>query len=467
MIICISVFYDKPFNNKKIVSSNNHTNLVDAEKVFAISEINRIVKNILLSHLEKVWIGGEVSNFVEASSGHWYFSLKDSSAQIRCTMFKGYNTFSSISPKNGDQIEAFGAVSLYEARGDYQINIEQIREKGTGNLFEKFLQLKDKLEKLGLFDEENKLNIPTFPKNIGIITSASGAALRDVLSILNKEQNYNQIIIYPSSVQGKEAADEICSAINKANAHQIVDVLILCRGGGSIEDLWSFNEEKVVQAIAQSRLPIISGVGHETDFTLTDFVADMRAPTPTAAASVIQDRLSKLDEFFEHYLSTLQKNITNLLKNKNQELDYLEKRIVSPKDKLKRSQEFIDSLKKQFITLLRKEFLAAEKEINSLHKRLLAPQEKIKQAEEKIKNYKKALLSNVFRIIKEHQSKINFIDEKLNILNPKNILAKGYSIVYNKTDVVKDSNKVNLNDTLDIQLHSGALLVQVKNNKKH
>jgi len=449
------------------VSSNNHTNLVDAEKVFAISEINRIVKNILLSHLEKVWIGGEVSNFVEASSGHWYFSLKDSSAQIRCTMFKGYNTFSSISPKNGDQIEAFGAVSLYEARGDYQINIEQIREKGTGHLFEKFLQLKDKLEKLGLFDEENKLNIPTFPKNIGIITSASGAALRDVLSILNKEQNYNQIIIYPSSVQGKEAADEICSAINKANAHQIVDVLILCRGGGSIEDLWSFNEEKVVQAIAQSRLPIISGVGHETDFTLTDFVADMRAPTPTAAASVIQDRLSKLDEFFEHYLSTLQKNITNLLKNKNQELDYLEKRIVSPKDKLKRSQEFIDSLKKQFITLLRKEFLAAEKEINSLHKRLLAPQEKIKQAEEKIKNYKKALLSNVFRIIKEHQSKINFIDEKLNILNPKNILAKGYSIVYNKTDVVKDSNKVNLNDTLDIQLHSGALLVQVKNNKKH
>ena len=420
-----------------------------------------------MSHLEKVWIGGEVSNFVEASSGHWYFSLKDSSAQIRCTMFKGYNTFSSISPKNGDQIEAFGAVSLYEARGDYQINIEQIREKGTGNLFEKFLQLKDKLEKLGLFDEENKLNIPTFPKNIGIITSASGAALRDVLSILNKEQNYNQIIIYPSSVQGKEAADEICSAINKANAHQIVDVLILCRGGGSIEDLWSFNEEKVVQAIAQSRLPIISGVGHETDFTLTDFVADMRAPTPTAAASVIQDRLSKLDEFFEHYLSTLQKNITNLLKNKNQELDYLEKRIVSPKDKLKRSQEFIDSLKKQFITLLRKEFLAAEKEINSLHKRLLAPQEKIKQADEKIKNYKKALLSNVFRIIKEHQSKINFIDEKLNILNPKNILAKGYSIVYNKNDVVKDSNKVNLNDTLDIQLHSGALLVQVKNNKKH
>ena len=449
------------------MSSNNHTNLVDAEKVFAISEINRIVKNILLSHLEKVWIGGEVSNFVEASSGHWYFSLKDSSAQIRCTMFKGYNTFSSISPKNGDQIEAFGAISLYEARGDYQINIEQVREKGTGNLFEKFLQLKDKLEKLGLFDEENKLNIPTFPKNIGIITSASGAALRDVLSILNKEQNYNQIIIYPSSVQGKEAADEICSAINKANAHQIVDVLILCRGGGSIEDLWSFNEEKVVQAIAQSRLPIISGVGHETDFTLTDFVADMRAPTPTAAASVIQDRLSKLDEFFEHYLSTLQKNITNLLKNKNQELDYLEKRIVSPKDKLKRSQEFIDSLKKQFITLLRKEFLAAEKEINSLHKRLLAPQEKIKQAEEKIKNYKKALLSNVFRIIKEHQSKINFIDEKLNILNPKNILAKGYSIVYNKTEVVKDSNKVNLNDTLDIQLHSGALLVQVKNNKKH
>jgi len=449
------------------VSSNNHTNLVDAEKVFEISEINRIVKNILLSHLEKVWIGGEVSNFVEASSGHWYFSLKDSSAQIKCTMFKGYNHLSSITPKNGDQIEAFGAISLYEARGDYQINIEQVREKGTGNLFEKFLQLKDKLEKLGLFNEENKLPIPAYPKNIGIITSASGAALRDVLSVLNKQQNYNQIVIYPSAVQGKEAADEISSAISIANAQKMVDVLILCRGGGSIEDLWSFNEEKVVHAIAQSTLPIISGVGHETDFTLTDFVADMRAPTPTAAASVIHEKLNKLDEYFEYYLSNLQKNISNLLKNKNQELDFLEKRMVSPKDKLKRSQEFIDSLRKQFTTILKNQFFNAEKEIDILRKRLLAPQEKIKRAEDKIKNAKKDLYFTTLRSINEQQSKINFIDEKLNILNPKNILAKGYSIVYNESDVVKDSNKVNLNDTLDIQLHSGTLLVQVKNNKKH
>lgn len=449
------------------MSSNNHTNLVDAEKVFEISEINRIVKNILLSHLEKVWIGGEVSNFVEASSGHWYFSLKDSSAQIRCTMFKGYNHLSSITPKNGDQIEAFGAISLYEARGDYQINIEQVREKGTGNLFEKFLQLKDKLEKLGLFNEENKLPIPAYPKNIGIITSASGAALRDVLSVLNKQQNYNQIVIYPSAVQGKEAADEISSAISIANAQKMVDVLILCRGGGSIEDLWSFNEEKVVHAIAQSKLPIISGVGHETDFTLTDFVADMRAPTPTAAASVIHEKLNKLDEYFEYYLSNLQKNISNLLKNKNQELDFLEKRMVSPKDKLIRSQEFIDSLRKQFTTILKNQFFNAEKEIDILRKRLLAPQEKIKRAEDRIKNAKKDLYFTALRSINEQQSKINFIDEKLNILNPKNILAKGYSIVYNGTDVVKDSDKVDLNDILDIQLHSGTLLVQVKNNKKH
>ena len=449
------------------MSSNNHRNLVDAEKVFEISEINRIVKNILLSHLEKVWIGGEVSNFVEASSGHWYFSLKDSSAQIRCTMFKGYNHLSSITPKNGDQIEAFGAISLYEARGDYQINIEQVREKGTGNLFEKFLQLKDKLEKLGLFNEENKLPIPAYPKNIGIITSASGAALRDVLSVLNKQQNYNQIVIYPSSVQGKEAADEICSAISIANAQKMVDVLILCRGGGSIEDLWSFNEEKVVHAIAQSTLPIISGVGHETDFTLTDFVADMRAPTPTAAASVIHENLNKLDEYFEYYLSNLQKNISNLLKNKNQELDFLEKRMVSPKDKLIRSQEFIDSLRKQFTTILKNQFFNAEKEINVLRKRLLAPQEKIKRAEDRIKNAKKDLYLTALRSINAEQSKINFIDEKLNILNPRNILAKGYSIVYNGPEVVKDSNKVDLNDNLDIQLHSGTLLVQVKNNKKH
>jgi exodeoxyribonuclease VII large subunit len=247
----------------------------------------------------------------------------------------------------------------------------------------------------------------------------------------------------------------------------MVDVLILCRGGGSIEDLWSFNEEKVVHAIAQSKLPIISGVGHETDFTLTDFVADMRAPTPTAAASVILENLNKLDEYFEYYLSNLQKNISNLLKNKNQELDFLEKRMVSPKDKLKRSQEFIDSLRKQFTTILKNKFFNAEKEIDILRKRFTSPQEKIQRAEERIKNTEKDLNYTALRRIREQQSKINFIDEKLNILNPRNILAKGYSIVYNGPDVVKDSNKVDLNDNLDIQLHSGTLLVQVKNNKKH
>jgi exodeoxyribonuclease VII large subunit len=217
------------------VIENNENLMIDEEKILKVSEVNRIVKNLLQTKIPKLWISGEISNFVEASSGHWYFTLKDSNAQIRCTMFKGQNSSVTIKPKAGDSIEAFGSVSLYEPRGDYQINLEKIREAGAGNLFEKFLELKMKLEKQGLFDESRKKILPEYPTRVGVITSPSGAALHDVISTLYKNNSPIQTFIYPTAVQGLEAAKKIIKAIEIANERMDVQVLILCRGGGSIE----------------------------------------------------------------------------------------------------------------------------------------------------------------------------------------------------------------------------------------
>ncbi|MEK9940272.1 MAG: exodeoxyribonuclease VII large subunit, partial [Methylotenera sp.] len=257
-----------------------------SNKVMTVSELNRLARSILEQSFPLFWVSGEISNLTRAASGHWYFSLKDSTAQVRCVMFKGRNSYIDFIPREGDKIEARCTVTLYEARGDFQLTVEFIQRAGLGALFEAFEKLKNKLGLEGLFDVANKKPIPAHPKQIGIVTSADAAALRDVLTTLKRRMPNIPVVIYPTPVQGKGAAELIANAIHTANQRAECDVLIICRGGGSIEDLWQFNEEIVARAIAQSNIPTISGVGHETDFTIADFVADMRAATPTAAAEL-------------------------------------------------------------------------------------------------------------------------------------------------------------------------------------
>jgi exodeoxyribonuclease VII large subunit len=255
-----------------------------AREVVTVGQLNRAVAGLLERSFPLLWVSGEISNLTRAASGHWYFSLKDAQASVRAVMFRGRNQHVAFAPANGDRVEVRAQVGLYEARGDFQLNVEQMREAGAGDLFQQFLRLKARLEAEGLFDEGRKRPIPASPARIGVVTSPQAAALRDVLTTLARRAPQVPVVLYPASVQGAQAPGELVRALEAAGARRECDVLLLVRGGGAIEDLWAFNDEALARAIVASPIPVIVGVGHETDFTIADFVADLRAPTPTGAA---------------------------------------------------------------------------------------------------------------------------------------------------------------------------------------
>lgn len=382
-------------------------------KVFSVKEINRLVRELLEQSFPSFWISGEISNFISASSGHWYFSLKDDEAQVRCTMFKNKNMVADWVPKNGEKIEAKCFIGLYEARGEYQLNIELIRHAGTGLLSEAFNQLKEKLLKEGLFETSRKKLIPQFPKSIGVITSPTGAAIEDILITLKRRSPHIPIFIYPSLVQGKEAPLAIVKAIETANIRMECDVLILARGGGSIEDLWAFNEEIVARAIVASKIPTITGVGHETDTTIADFVSDLRAPTPTGAAELVTSHTVELIKTIQVYKNQLNKVMAGVIRELMQKIDYLEKRLISPRQQIQRQKEQIH----QYI-------------------------QRINQS------MKNAMI----------QYRLNIDKLKLNLdhLSPHAVLSRGYSIITNVDgQIVNNANQLKLDDKIRIQLNHG------------
>ena len=391
----------------------------DEPKIFSVSEINRLVKKVLTDSFDSVWIKGEISNFTKASSGHWYFTIKDNTSQVRCTMFRGKNNLVNWDIKDGDLVEIHCDIGLYEARGEYQLNVNKIQKSGLGELFEAFQLLKIKLEKEGLFDEKNKKSIPESIKTIGVISSESGAVIKDIISTINRRNKYINIIIYPTQVQGPASIENIISAIQSANIRNEVDVLIIARGGGSIEDLWSFNNERVVRAIASSNIATISAVGHETDFTIADFIADLRAPTPTAAAEMISRELS----LFIENLTSFQQNILQIMQNKFQEI---------------------------------------YQQIDQYEKRLLSPQEKIKTQNILINNLSKRIQTSMLRYIESCQNKVESLEQSLILLNPNEILSRGYAIAFNeKNKAITNVEKISLNDKIKIKLHSGLVTTSV------
>jgi len=308
----------------------------------SITQLNQLAKNVLQTSIGAVWVQGEISNFMAASSGHWYFSLKDAQAQVRCAMFAGKNRSLGFVPKNGTQVFVRGQVSLYEGRGEFQLIADSMEDQGAGKLRQAFEALKQKLSAEGFFNPERKRSLPVFPKQVGVVTSPTGAAIRDVISVLKRRSPNLPIIIYPTAVQGVEAPPQIVRAIQLANARKECDVLIVGRGGGSVEDLWSFNEEIVSRAIAASEIPIISAVGHEIDFTIADFVADIRAPTPSAAAEmVVLDTESLLSDLNNKALR-LHKRIAHILSDAEMKLDHLKKRLKHPRESLERYAQMVD-----------------------------------------------------------------------------------------------------------------------------
>ena len=318
-----------------------------SDNIYSVSQLNQSVRLMLENQLGQVWLTGEISNFTQPVSGHWYLSLKDENAQVRCAMFRMKNLRVSFRPTNGMQVLVRASVSLYEPRGDYQLIIESMHLAGDGLLMQQFEALKVKLAAEGLFAQNHKKNLPHFSKAVGIVTSQTGAALQDILHILQRRDPSLKVIIYPTAVQGKDAATEITQMIQLANQRQEVDALIVGRGGGSLEDLWCFNEEKVARAIFHSDIPIISAVGHETDVTIADFVADLRAPTPSAAAELVSRNQAELIQQLQYRQQRIEIALDRIFAEKKQQLQHLSLRLQHrhPQSQLRIQQQLITQLR--------------------------------------------------------------------------------------------------------------------------
>ena len=298
-----------------------------SREILSVGDLNRAIAASLEDRFDTVWVSGEISNFKAYDSGHWYFSLKDEEGQIRCVMFRGRNGQVGFMPQSGDLVEVSASLGMYVPRGDIQLTIQTLRRAGMGGLYEAFLKLKAKLTKEGLFDEDRKREIPTHPRSIGIVTSPQAAALKDVLSTLARRAPHIPIVIYPTLVQGPDAPVGIIAALKAAEKEKAVDVILLVRGGGSIEDLWAFNDEQLAYAIAKSPIPVVSGVGHETDFTIADFVSDLRAPTPTGAAELAAPRRDQMLQELDAIMQALLQRINLRIEREAQTLDQLALRL--------------------------------------------------------------------------------------------------------------------------------------------
>lgn len=396
----------------------------ESRKIYKVSEINKIVKNLLEGEFPDIWLEGEISNLTFHSSGHLYFSLKDEEAQINAIMYKWQAGQLEFMPESGMKVIAQGKISVFVKGGRYQIIVFDLKPIGIGALQQAFEQLKRKLEKEGLFDKARKRPIPMLPQKIGIVTSPTGAAIRDILNIIERRFANVHILIHPVRVQGDQAAGEIAEAITYVNEHfPYLDVLIVGRGGGSLEDLWSFNREIVARAIYDSRIPVISAVGHEIDYTIADFVADLRAPTPSAAAELV---------------------VSNKIE--------LEKRILLLTSKIKSSMEHeLDELTSQYRRLVQSRVF-------------LHPEEIYSRFQQDIDYYLERIVSHCTHFFDFQRERLNSLVGKLEVLSPLHILARGYSITYKLpgNEILKSISQVTMKDKVKVKLHRGEIICTVE-----
>ena len=393
-----------------------------SREILSVGDLNRAIAASLEDRFDTVWVSGEISNFKAYDSGHWYFSLKDEEGQIRCVMFRGRNGQVGFMPQSGDLVEVSANLGIYIPRGDIQLTIQTLRRAGMGGLYEAFLKLKSKLAKEGLFDEERKREIPTHPRSIGIITSPQAAALKDVLSTLARRAPHIPIVIYPTLVQGSDAPSGIITALKAAEKENAVDVILLVRGGGSIEDLWAFNDEQLAYAIASSPIPVVSGVGHETDFTIADFVADLRAPTPTGAAELAAPRRDQLLQELDAIMQALRQRINQRIERESQTLDQLAMRLSHALPNPDRMREQIASW-----------------------------QQRLHQAwSVRIENWK--------RNQTHYQS-------QLEMLNPQRTLERGYSVILRDEKAVlqaiRNPQELKTNTSYQVQLAEGQVEIEL------
>lgn len=415
------------------------------QEYIKISELNNYIKSLLdKDHfLNKIYLKGEISNFKNHTRGHFYFTLKDDESRISAIMFQNNATKLTFTPEDGMNVLVSGRISAYPAQGTYQIYVDKMEPDGLGALYIEYEKLKKKLASLGLFDKEHKIPIPKYPEKIGVITASTGAAVRDIMSTIKRRYPMTEAILFPCLVQGKDAAPDIVRQIKRADSYG-VDTIIVGRGGGSIEDLWAFNEEAVAYAIYECKTPIISAVGHEIDWTIADFVADLRAPTPTGAAEMAVPTVLDINTLIDNYKIRLNKNIKNMVNTKFIKLRSLRQSFIlkNPMSMYEVKEQKLDSL----IDTLNKDInkVLSDKD-NNLNK--------IKMS---------VILQNPYNLIKDKKIKFDLLVNTLKLVNPLGILDKGYSLAQINGKTIKSSKDVSINDLIDIKLHEGSIKAEVR-----
>lgn len=434
--------------------------------IFTVSKLNRFAKHILESEIGSIWISAEISNFVMASSGHWYFTLKDARSQIKTAMFKGSNRKVALPPKEGDKVLVRGEVSLYEARGDYQLIASHLEPDGEGDLKAQFERLKTRLAAEGLFAQENKRPIPERPTKIGVITSPTGAAVRDILAVLKRRNPGIEVIIYPCLVQGSGAAADLKQAVETANQHSLVDALIIGRGGGSMEDLWCFNDENLARSIASSQLPIVSAVGHEIDFTICDFVADLRATTPTAAAEILSYSNKETSQQLSNLQRRLLSALVNRLQQRKQALLRLDNTLqkLDPKLDIQQQWQKLDQLTFRLVELTRSGISHQSGLLNNLHSRLdkQSPQGLIARSEMLTATLHKRLTTALNTRLKDAGQKLGNLCQLLDTVSPLATLSRGYSITYHQGNILKSKQNLDKGDVITTRLSDGEVVSRIE-----
>ncbi|WP_027852933.1 exodeoxyribonuclease VII large subunit [Marinobacterium litorale] len=433
-------------------------------RALTVSALNRQVKSLLEHSFLSIQVVGEISNFVRPSSGHWYFTLKDDRAQVRCAMFRNRNQRSGFIPKEGEEVVVTARVSLYEGRGDYQLICDQIEKSGLGQLQQAFDALKAKLQAEGLFDAQRKRPLPTQPRHIGVITSPTGAAIHDILTVLRRRFPGLPVTLYPSAVQGKEAAAELVRAIGLANRHGLCDVLIIGRGGGSLEDLWPFNEEAVARALADSAIPTVSAVGHEVDIAITDLVADHRAPTPSAAAELLSPDRHALQLRVNQLGDRLQSRVSWLIANRRQQLGHIRQRLRHPGERLREHAQRVDRLELRLLSSQRRYMESRRNQLTQLQARLLreSPVRRIETSREYVQQLEQRLPKLMLRQLEHNRSRLAQWSRQLHAVSPLATLERGYSILLTESgEALRNTDQVRVGDKINARLNEGELICTV------
>lgn len=432
--------------------------------IFTVSQLNRQAKELLETYLFKVQVVGEISNLSRPSSGHWYFTLKDENAQVRCAMFRNRSQYVRFNPKEGDQVMITAAVSLYEARGDYQLIAEGMAAAGEGLLRQQFERLKNQLAAEGLFDSAWKKPLPAHPRHVGVITSPSGAAIHDILTVLKRRYPGLPVSVYPVAVQGKEAAAQITRAIARANRDGLCDVLIVGRGGGSLEDLWPFNEEIVARAIFASEIPIISAVGHEVDFSISDMVADVRAATPSAAAELVSPDMRQWQAAFMQVQRRLYLSMQQNIRQRHLWVQQFNKRLRHPKERLQVYMQRLDRLEGDLTSAIRRVLKQRQQQISTLQQRLQQqrPDHKLALYQQQLHSLEQQLHKNLRQRLREKQQTLALQAQKLDLISPLNTLSRGYAIVQTPDgQAVRRATDIPVGSTVHAHVQEGELVCQV------